>query len=217
MKIQDLFSEADLESIQRATTAAERRTSGEIVPYLVERIDDHAEARWRAATIGALVSALLAAVIHVLVGTWGGSALAWITLPVLAGSGLGYLVGGIGPMARWLTPADALDLMAQRRAEAAFLEEEVFKTRDRTGILIFLALFEHRAVILADEGIHRVVPLHVWGDLVADLVAGIKARDAAGALERTIARCGELLVEYQVERRPDDRDELDDRLRIREH
>ena len=216
MKIRDLFSEADLEAIQQATTAAELRTSGEIVPYLVERLDDHAEARWRAATIGALMSALLAGLIHVLAGTWGGSAVAWITLPVLAGSGIGYLIGGIGSVARWLTPADALDLMAQRRAEAAFLEEEVFRTRDRTGILILLALFEHRAVILADEGIHRVVPRHLWEDLVADLVAGIKARDAARALERTIARCGEILVEHEMDRRPDDSDELDDAVRVRE-
>jgi len=216
MRIHDLFSEADLEAIQRATAAAERRTSGEIVPYLVERLDDHAEARWRGATIGALVSALIAGTVHALVGYWSGYGVAWITLPALAGAGLGYLIGGIGPVTRLLMPADALDVMAQRRAEAAFLEEEVFRTRDRTGILIFLAVFEHRAVILADEGIHRVVPRHVWQELVTGLVAGIKARDAAGALERTIARCGDILSEHRVERRPDDRDELHDRVRIRE-
>jgi putative membrane protein len=216
MRIHDLFSEAELEAIQRATTAAERRTSGEIVPYLVERLDDHAEARWRGATIGALVSALIAGTVHALVGYWSGFGVAWITLPVLVGAGLGYLIGGVGPVTRLLMPADALDVMARRRAEAAFLEEEVFRTRDRTGILIFLAVFEHRAVILADEGIHREVPRHVWQDLVADLVAGIKARDAAGALERTIARCGDILADHHVERRPDDRDELHDRVRIRE-
>lgn len=217
MRIRELLSEADLAAIERATAAAEQGTSGEIVPYLVERIDDHAEARWRAATIGGLLAALVAGAVHALTGSWSGPGVAWITLPVLAGSGLGYLLGGLGSVVRRLTPADALDLMAERRAEAAFLEEEVFATRDRTGILIFLALFEHRAVILADAGIHGAVPDHLWKELVDDLVAGIKARDAARALERTIARCGAILVEHHVERRPDDRDELDDRPRIREH
>ncbi len=217
MKISQLFTEADLEAIRRATSTAERSTSGEIVPYVVERIDDHAEARWRAATIGALVAALAAGAVHALVGYWSGHGVAWITLPVLVGAGLGYLTGGVGPVARWLMPADALDTMALRRAEAAFLEEEVWRTRDRTGILVFLALFEHRAVILADQGIHRAVPPGLWQQLMVELVDGVAAGKAASALERTVRRCGEILAEHRVERRPDDLDELDDRLRVREH
>jgi putative membrane protein len=217
MRISDLFSQADLEAIKRATADAERATSGEIVPYLVERIDDHAEARWRAATIGALVAALAAGTIHAVVGYWSGFGVAWITLPVLAGAGLGYLIGGVAPVARWLMPADALDTMALRRAEAAFLEEEVWRTRERTGILVFLALHEHRAVILADRGINRAVPPGLWQEVVAELVAGVAAGEAARALERTIHRCGEILVEHRVDRQPDDTDELDDRLRLREH
>ncbi|HQP43978.1 MAG TPA: hypothetical protein PLV66_09905, partial [Thermoanaerobaculales bacterium] len=202
MTISELFSEADLEAIKRATAEAERATSGEIVPYLVERIDDHAEARWRTATIGALVAALTAGAVHAFVGFWSGYGVAWITLPVLAGAGLGYLIGGAGPVTRWLMPDDALDVMALRRAEAAFLEEQVFRTRSRTGILIFLALFEHRAVILADRGINRAVPPGVWQELVEELVAGVGAGRAAAALERTIRRCGEILVEHRVERQP---------------
>jgi putative membrane protein len=217
MRISALFSEADLESIRKAAAAAERSTSGEIVPYVVERIDDHAEARWRAATIGALVAALAAGAAHALVGYWSGYGVAWITLPVLIGAGLGFLVGGAAPVTRWLMPADALDAMALRRAEAAFLEEEVWRTRDRTGILVFLALYEHRAVILADQGIHRAVPSGLWQELVDELVAGVAAGEAARALERTVRRCGEVLVEHRVTRQPDDRDELDDRPRIREH
>jgi len=122
MTISELFSEADLEAIKRATAEAERATSGEIVPYLVERIDDHAEARWRTATIGALVAALTAGAVHAFVGFWSGYGVAWITLPVLAGAGLGYLIGGAGPVTRWLMPDDALDVMALRRAEARLAE-----------------------------------------------------------------------------------------------
>ena len=40
-------------------------------------------------------------------------------------------------------------------AMAAFVEEEVFSTRDRTGILLFLSLFEHRVVVLGDSGINQ--------------------------------------------------------------
>jgi putative membrane protein len=217
MRISNLFSGAELEAIRDATAAAERSTSGEIVPYVVERIDDHAEARWRAATIGALVAALAAGAVHAVAGYWSGYGVAWITLPVLVGAGLGYLIGGVAPVTRWLMPADALDVMALRRAEAAFLEEEVWRTRQRTGILVFLALFEHRAVILADEGIHRAVPPGLWQELVSELVDGVAAGEAARALERTVRRCGEILAEHRVERQADDVNEIDDRPRVREH
>ena len=216
MGVRQLFTAADLESIRLATAASEQRTSGEIVPYIVERIDTHDEARWRAAALGALAAALIAGAVHTLSGFWGGAGVLWITLPTLAGASTGYAIGGLGAIARRLVPTDTLDRLARLRAEAAFLEEEVFKTRDRTGILIFLALAEHRAVILADEGINQAVAAGLWDRVVTDLVAGIRAGRAPQALENAVIRCGEILAEHRVEPRPDDTDELDDRPRLRQ-
>ena len=216
MRIRTLLSGSDLESIQKATAEAESLTGGEIVPYIVERVVERDEGRWRGATIGALAGALTAGLAHAIGGHWGGSGVWWITLPTLAGAGFGYLVAGLDAIARMLIPEDKLDRMASMRAEAAFLEEEVFATRDRSGILVFLALFEHRAIILADEGIHRAVPKGEWQHLVDDLVGGIKAGRALQELCDVIGRCGELLAKYEVTRRADDEDELADAPRIRE-
>ena len=52
--------------------------------------------------------------------------------------------------------------------------------------------------------------------LVDDLIAGIKTKRAAAALIEAISRCGALLAQYEVARRPDDEDELPDAPRIRE-
>jgi len=216
MSIRSLFSDAEIEAIREATAAAESRTGGEIVPYIVERIFDRDWAQWRGATLGALGAALIAGVVHAVGGYWAGFGVWWITLPAVAGAGFGYLIAGFDAIGRRLIPEDHIERGVRLRAEAAFLEEEVFATRDRTGILVFLAVFEHRAVILADEGIHRAVPQHVWQELVEDLIAGIKAGRAADALIGAINRSGELLEQYEVERRPDDEDELSDAPRIRE-
>ncbi|MBD3854727.1 MAG: hypothetical protein IFJ96_08070 [Acidobacteria bacterium] len=140
----------------------------------------------------------------------------WISLPTVVGAGVGYLVAGFDSVGRRLLPEDHIDRSVHLRAKAAFLEEEVFATRDRTGILVFLALFEHRAVILADEGIHRAVPKGEWQHLVDDLIVGIKAKRAAAALVEAVSRCGGLLEQYKIARRPDDEDELPDAPRIRE-
>ena len=216
MRFRTLFSEADLEAIQTATAAGELRTAGEIVPYIVERVVESDTARWRGATLGALGAALAAGLVNAFGDFWGGFGVWWITLPTVVGAGVGYLVAGFDAVGRHLIPEDHIERAVHLRAEAAFLEEEVFATRDRTGILVFLALFEHRAVILADEGIHRSVPKGEWQHLVDDLISGIKEGRAAEALVEAITRCGGLLEQYEVERRPDDEDELPDAPRIRE-
>jgi putative membrane protein len=216
VSIRSFFSEDDLEAIRSATAAGEARSAGEIVPYIVERVVDRDQAQWRGATLGALGCALAAGLAHALGGHWGGSGVWWITLPAIVGAGGGFLLASIDAVGRRLIPDDQIERAVHLRAEAAFLEEEVFATRDRTGVLVFLALFEHRAVILADEGIHRAVPESKWQDLVEEMIAGIKAGRAAEALIEAITRCGGLLEHHEVARRPDDEDELSDAPRLRE-
>jgi len=216
MRIERLFSDDDLAAIREATTAAELQSGGEIVPFIVERVVERDEARWRGATLGALAAALVAGLVHFLGPFWGGSGVWWITLPAVAGAGLGFLVASADAVGRRLIPDDHLERAVRMRAEAAFVEEEVFDTRDRTGILVFLSLFERRAVILADAGINRSVPEDTWQGVVDELVAGIKAGRAAEAMRQAVTRCGRILAEYEVALRPDDTDELPDAPRIRE-
>lgn len=215
--LRGFFSAADLTAIGDATRDAEKRTSGEIVPYITGRVDSHREVRWAGALYGALSLSLLAGLWHWFGGFWSGFGIIWITLPPLIGGALGALAAGLDPLGRMLVADEDLDRRVRLRAEAAFLEEEVFKTRHRTGILIFLALWEHRAVILGDEGIHRVVPEGTWDDLVKDLVEGVRQGRASQALIEVIGRCGVLLEEYGLQILPDDEDELADAPRVREN
>ncbi len=211
------FSDAELERIGEAARVAEERTSGEVVAYLVSRVDDHDEAVWKAAALGALAAAAAGGFGHWLGGFWGGPMVLWLTLPAIAGAAAGYLLASFVPaLERRLIGAESLERRVRLRAESAFLEEEVFDTQGRTGILIFLALFEHRALILADSGIHQKVAADEWQRLVAALVEGLRAGRAADALVEVIGRCGELLEARGVARRADDRDELANAPRLRE-
>ncbi len=215
--IRQRFSDADLERIGEAARAAEERTSGEVVAYLVGRVDDHDEAAWKGAALGALAAAGLGGFGHWLGGFWGGPVVLWLTLPAFAGAAAGFLLATFVPATRRrLIPAETLERRVRLRAESAFLDEEVFDTRDRTGILIFLALYEHRALILADSGIHQKVEESEWQQLVARLTGGIRAGRAVDALIETIGKCGELLEERGVARRADDRDELANAPRLKD-
>ena len=215
--IRQQFSDADLERIGEAARAAELRTSGEVVAYLVNRVDNHDEAVWKGATLGALGLAAVGGFGHMFGGFWGGSLVLWMTLPAFVGAAVGYLLANFVPaIERGLIAAENLERRVRLRAESAFLDEEVFDTRDRTGILIFLALFEHRALILADSGIHQKVEEDEWQALVSSLVGGIRADRTVDALVDTIGKCGDLLEERGVARRADDVDELSNAPRLKE-
>lgn len=209
-----LLSDADLEAVRAAVAEAEQRTSGEIVPYVVPASDAYPNALWKGAAFGGLTGPLLALAFLRLWDLWGAHLELWIILPAAAGAAVGFLLAAFVPtVKRWLAGDEMLELRTRQRAEMAFLEEEVFRTRDRTGILLFLSLFEHRVVVLADSGIHTLVQPGQWDGIAAGIAAGIRAGQAREALLTAIQTCGELLERHGVARRADDVNELPDELR----
>ncbi len=216
MDVRSLFKERDLEAIRAAATSAEARTSGEIVAYVVGQCDRYEGARYRAIAGAAVLAALAAGTLHATGDFWGGWGLFWISLPVAVAAVLAHVVVTVWPaLRRALILEGTLERRVAQRAAAAFLEEEVFNTRDRTGILIFLALFEHRVLVLADSGIRAKVPETEWKLIADELAGGIRDQRPAEALIAALARCGKLLEEQGVERRVDDRDELSNAVRLR--
>lgn len=212
-----LFSPSDLAAIRAAAAVAEARTGGELVVYVVGRCDPYTDARFRAAGGAAVLAALAAGLVHQAGEHWGGSGLLWIGLPVVAAAVAAYALTALLPaLQRWLTDEAVLDRRVGQRAAEAFLEEEVFATRDRTGVLLFLAAFEHRVLVLADSGIRAMVPGAEWRSIADDLAAGIRHGRQAEALIEAIGRCGRLLEERGVGRRDDDRDELANEPRLRD-
>jgi putative membrane protein len=203
------LGEAEREAIRRAVEEAEAGTSAEVVPYVVDRCDDYPGTGWLASLIAAAAAAVASGILHAAGGFWGGSGLVWITLPVLLAAVLGQLAVWLFPgLARRLISPDLIDRRVSGRAALAFLEEEVFSTRDRTGVLIFVSLFEHRALVLADEGINAVVEQSEWEGIVDAMRSELRAGRPTEALVGAIRSCGWLLHERRVERRPDDTDEL---------
>jgi putative membrane protein len=212
----NLWSAADREAVRAAVAAAEQGTSGEIVPFVVQRSDDYTGAIWKGAALGALAAALAAWAIHRWADLWGASRFLWMVVPPAAGAALGYLAAHLGPLRRFLAGPHAMEERVRQRAAAAFLEQEVFKTRDRTGILLFLSLFERRVMVLGDSGIHQKVEAGEWDTVVRHVVSGLRQGNPTAALVAAIAECGEILARHGLPPRPDDSDELPDDLRREE-
>lgn len=215
-----LFSETDRVRIREAVAQAEERTSGEIVPYIVSRSSNYDVAIWRGASLAAV---LLLGVMMLLLLFYEGWGLTWlyssgsVAMLVLVAGTLGAVATAFIPPLKRLLVGDALLARAvHRRAMQAFIEEEVFSTRDRTGILLFISLMEHRIEVLGDAGINQKVTSDEWTEVVLRIREGIKTGQVGDGLVDAIEMCGALLERGGVEIRPDDVNELSDDLRIRD-
>lgn len=213
-----MFSDADREAIRQAVQGAEGSTSGEIVPFITRRSSRYSAAAWRAAATLGAIGALIAWAARSLQGDWHAS---WVDQPAFLHtvSGLmavlGFALGRWHPASvRWFAGRSTMDVAIHRRAMQAFVEEEVFNTRDRTGILLFVSLLEHRIEVLGDSGINAQVTADDWVEVVALIRGGIRRGQPSDGMVAAIGRCGALLREKGVHIQPGDTNELSDGLRL---
>lgn len=217
LKPSRLFSESDLARIEAATKEAEEKTSGEIVPYVVEMSDTYEVAEWRAATLCGVLSLGVFAAVRRLTEVWLPLDFVEMAVAVMFSCAVGALLTHFVPfLQRLFAGKHLMEMRVRQRAAQAFISEEVFATKDRTGILIFLSLLEHKVLVMGDSGINAKVNQSDWDGVVHTIVSGIKEGKPADGLIAAIKECGRLLARLGVTRRSDDRDELPDNLRMKD-
>lgn len=215
MSLQKRFSQQDLDRIKAAVKQAESKISGEIVPVFVERSGFYTIANYR----GALGAAALAFLLIIVFDRYVPSLAVYdplliFTLVLLAGMVGAMITHFIDPLKKLMLSQDHLDQATRKRAENAFLEEEVFNTRQRTGILIFVSFFEHEVIVMADKGISKVVEQKEWDGLVRMIIEHVRKGKVVEGIEAAIKRSGEILLEKGFVIAPDDVNELGDELRV---
>jgi putative membrane protein len=215
MSFKKRFSEQDLARIKEAVQKAESKISGEIVPFIVEKSDAYTIASYRAAVLCAAIFFLGIIFIDRYIPDLAVYDPVFIFLIVLAAGILAaWLTTKLNVLQRMFISQEHFDIVTKQKAEAAFLQEEVFNTKQRTGILIFISFFEHEVIVMADKGISKVVEQKEWDGMVKTLIDKIKTGDTVGGLETCIARCGQILLEKEFTITADDTNELKDDLRI---
>ena len=177
--------------LAEAVRAAERRTRGEIVLVVVRACDEYGSAGWR---LGVALAVAAYCGLHAFA-----EPLPWwaYLLAQVAALLLGHGLGRIDPLRRLLLGQRLAAERVHERARRAFLENGLTRTQGRTGILLFVALLERRVVVLADEGIHRVLdPGESWEQVVALAADGLRRGRAVEGLAAAIHRCGEILAHH---------------------
>ena len=198
----DFFTTQQKQQIETAVKAAEAKTSGEIVPMVVDSSYEYP----RAELIGGGTLALAAAALV----SWaiGGESIWWFIPVFITGFFLfQQLIRNLPDLKRKLIRPEELTEEVKEKALVSFLQQELHQTRDRTGILILISLFERRVQVLADSGINAKVPEQTWDEIVTIITTGLKSDDACAAVCKAVERCGELLTEH-FPIKEDDTDEL---------
>ena len=202
----------DIEKITQAIKNAEKSTAGEIVPMIVNR----------SSTVGhvpVLIFTLLTALFFMLNGFEHQAKLIggqwfWYLADIALILILTAIFSRFPCLQRLLTPHADQALQVNARSIIEFYESNIQNTRDATGILIFISMFEHRAVVLADKAINEKVDKNTWNNICDDLITGIKQKKLGKAISEAVLECGKIM-EPHFPIQPDDTNELKDQLIIK--
>jgi putative membrane protein len=129
--------------------------------------------------------------------------------PFVVGGIAGAVVELLPAVKRLLSPRALRQREVLRAARAAFVERGVHRTRDRSGILIYLSWLEREVAVVVDAGIERALPAEVHADAIRSLTAAIPGGGAAVA--RQLERFAPALA-AAMPRRDDDVNELPDAI-----
>lgn len=69
----------------------------------------------------------------------------------------------------------------------------MYKTAQRNGVLIYVALESHKFSIIGDTGINKVIPDNFWNSVRDSLKESLACDDVAGGICRAISSTGEIL------------------------
>lgn len=190
--------------IIEAIQGAERRTRAEIVVVIARRCGAYRLFPLAWATLVALAVPFAL----ILSTTLSAHRIALIQLAVFAAS-YGLLL--VPAVTHLVTPASVQKRRAHGFALEQFWLRGVTRTSERVGVLVFCALGERVARIVADDGIGAHVSQEQWREAVALIVEGAKAGRPGAGCAAAVDFCGELLAR-DFPALPGDRDELADKV-----
>lgn len=97
------------------------------------------------------------------------------------------------------------------RAKEVFAELNMHTTELRNGVIVYVAIKDHKIAVWGDEGIHTKVGQSFWDDVLSILQKYFKADDYESGLKDAILMIGQKLKEFFPYQK-DDVNELSDEI-----
>lgn len=196
------FSAEENRRIEEAVKAAEAETAGEIAVMVADESDTYPEA---IVLGGVILGGLAALVITDLL--LHDSLRFYIPCAGILAILAGLLLNFLPSLRRLFVLTSQIDRRVEARAMCAFYAKGLHQTRDQSGVLFFLSLFERKVWVIADQGIYAKISQEELQTYTRQIVAGIKSGRKTEALCGEISRMGKLLAQH-FPIKPDDTNEL---------
>jgi putative membrane protein len=188
------LSKADRDKIETCVREAESRTRGEIVVMVVPASYHYPMAALLGATAFSFPVAL--ALTPALGGLfWAGPSNLWVFLAALIPLFLAFheTVKRVTRLKRCFIRGKEMEDEVREAAHIQFFRKGLYRTREETGVLIYISVFEHRVWVLGDRGINAAIPEAHWNGVVSTIVEAIKDGRPAEGICRAVSEVGRIL------------------------
>lgn len=218
-----LFTKEEISSIEAAISEVEKKTSAEVVPVVAsvsgryDRAEDLFSFLLSLLVLGCTWGWLQG--MTPAVEAWSGNPAFRSNLPIVLAILVVTFFIGIALASRF--PLLRLALIAkremqeevERRAHETFQRLKIRKTRNATGILIYVSLYEHMVHVVGDDTINARLSQDDWKALCDTIVHGFKKGKPEEGMRNGILSCGELLAQH-FPIKQGDKNELFDTLHL---
>lgn len=172
------LTDTEKSQLREAIRQAEAKTTGEIVTVIAQASGDYFYYPTLWAALLAILSPLLPMIFAVSFAPFGIIELQLLVFVLLA------LIFRWPPLKMRIVPHAVKQQYCARRAREQFLAQNLHTTRDRTGVLLYVSVAERHVELLADAGIHELVPEGTWDEVVNKMTMQVKiGRVGTGFIE----------------------------------
>jgi putative membrane protein len=203
-KSEEFFTAEEKERLKAATREVESRTIGEIAVMVVDHSDHYMEAEVLGSALAGSVLSLILTVLFFDSSLWF-----YIPLSFLFFFPCWFLFIKLAVLKKAFIGLRRKEDAVRLRAERAFFERGLYRTKKNTGVLLFISLLERKVWILADKGIYKKMDQETLNRFAREVSGGIKEGRACDALSQAIREIGAHLAEH-FPITPDDTNELSD-------
>ena len=120
-----------------------------------------------------------------------------------------------GEIRVFLTPHCSTHSDALHAAQHHFTKLEMWKTKERNGILIYIAYKSKKMAIFADQGIHEKMGSAFWDKNVQTMIQHFKNKNIVDGLIEMITECGQALATHFPYNPENDTNELSNEIIIK--
>jgi len=208
-----ILSRAEGATIEARVAQVEARTGAQVIAAVVGKSNTYPQLPWKAFALGAAGAGFGVVLADWLRPDWtiGYAALLHAVAILGAGAAFALLVVFVPAFARLFLRPPRRDLEVRRHAESLFLKRELFRTRERNGVLLLVSLFERKVEILPDVGFRGRVSAAEWHQAIARMTPLLRGGRPADAMTEGLAAVEALLVAKGFSAQPGERNELPDR------